>query len=112
MRRLPQGYGPQPLLQAPVVIVRVCQQPTPVVQCRVAKRTNNSISYRPLDILPSLHDKPLEQSIMDDQDVMLVEPAFQFVQQVAALGPTCQAFLEPTHDVPALVSAIGRKPSA
>lgn len=41
---------------------------------------------------------------------MLVEPAFQFVQQVAALGPTCQAFLEPTHDVPALV--LGHRPEA
>ena len=40
---------------------------------------------------------------MDDQNAMLVEPAFQFVKQVTAVGPTCQAFFQPTHDIPALV---------
>nr|WP_161635587.1 hypothetical protein [Paraburkholderia mimosarum] len=47
---------------------------------------------------------------MDDQNAMLVEPAFQFVKQVTAVGPTCQAFFQPAHDIPALV--LGHRPES
>ncbi|MCY1225535.1 hypothetical protein D9M72_377330 [compost metagenome] len=103
MRGIAQRNRPQPLLEPRAVAFRPREQGTPRVRRGLTIGLHQRFSQRRLTGLHSLTDQPLQRSVMRDQDAMLVQPAFQFMQQVTAARLACQPLLEPARHVTPLM---------
>ncbi|KVN07006.1 hypothetical protein WT08_18785 [Burkholderia sp. MSMB1552] len=85
------------------------QERPPAIERRLIESLCQARRQRRFDIPGGLREQWREGAVLLDQDAVLIQPAFEFVHQIDAIGTAPEPLLEPAHDIAALMFRHWRK---